>query len=98
LRSGGGIRVKILEAMALKKIVISSDVGIQGIDATPGKHYLAASTKEELINAVKWCLENKERAMEIGEQAAQLVKDKYERRNITKRIINKLNLMRPASH
>lgn len=97
LRSGGGIRVKILEAMALKKIVISTDVGIQGIDAEPGKHYIAANTKEEFIKAIRWCLENKEQALYIGEQAAQLVKEKYDLRSITRRIINKLDMMRQAT-
>jgi hypothetical protein len=93
LRSGGGIRVKILEAMAMNKVVISTDVGIQGIDAEANRHYLAANTKEEFIKAVQWCLENKVMATRIGEQAAQLVKEKYERRTITKRIITKLDLM-----
>src|SRR5438132_892810 len=41
LRSGGGIRVKILEAMAAGKVVISTNVGMQGIYAWPGTHYLA---------------------------------------------------------
>ena len=93
LRSGGGIRVKILEAMAGRKVVISTDVGIQGIDATPGRHYLAANTKEEFITAVKWCMENKTEAAHIGDNAAQLIKEKYDQDAIMKKLNVKLGLL-----
>ena len=47
LLSGSGIRVKILEAMAAGKLVISTRVGAQGIDARNGKEILIADSSEE---------------------------------------------------
>jgi glycosyltransferase involved in cell wall biosynthesis len=40
LLSGSGIRLKILEAMAASKLVISTTIGAQGIDYENGKKYL----------------------------------------------------------
>ena len=53
LLSGGGIRVKILEAMAAGKVVISTATGIKGIDARPGEHYLRAHKPEDFVRAIK---------------------------------------------
>lgn len=77
IHSGGGIRIKILEAMALGKIVISTAVGMQGVDAEEGVHYLLANNAEEFADAIAWCLNNKEKGNEIGEKAKSLIKEKY---------------------
>jgi glycosyltransferase involved in cell wall biosynthesis len=77
LRSGSGIRIKILEAMAAGKIVISTDVGMQGIDAIPGEHYLRANDPLSFAEAIHWCLEEKGQSHRIGLQAQELMKEKY---------------------
>lgn len=77
LRSGGGIRVKILEAMAAGKLVISTATGMQGIDATDGVHYLKADTKAAFIQSVKWCLEHRQEATFMAEQGRGLVMNHY---------------------
>lgn len=78
LRSGGGIRVKILEAMAVGKIVISTGVGMQGIEAVNGEHYLEANTADEFVKAIKWCLDNREKADNIGHRGSLLIKNMYD--------------------
>ena len=88
LHSGGGIRVKILEAMAAGKVVISTTIGMQGIDAVPDKHFIQANTATEFSVAIDWVLSNKEQAVNIGEQAARLIKEKYDARNIQLQLIN----------
>ncbi|HAV26546.1 MAG TPA: hypothetical protein DCX01_10250 [Bacteroidetes bacterium] len=47
LKSGSGIRLKILEAMAVGKLVISTTVGAQGIDYITSKHLLIADTPSQ---------------------------------------------------
>ena len=42
LRSGGGMRVKILETFARGVPVVSTSIGVEGIDAVPGVHLLTA--------------------------------------------------------
>lgn len=82
LRSGGGLRVKILEAMAAGRIVVSTDTGIQGIDAVAGVHYLAADTGAAFAAAIDWCLNNREEAAAIGQNAAILVQERYDAKAI----------------
>lgn len=52
LRSGGGIRVKILEAMASGKLIISTTVGMQGIPVVPGVQALIADSPEAFAQAL----------------------------------------------
>jgi glycosyltransferase involved in cell wall biosynthesis len=98
LRSGGGIRVKILEAMAAGKVVISTDTGMQGIDAVPGTHYLLANTPQEFTDAVLWCLSNKEKAQTIATNATQLIALKYEQNIIISNITQKLHKVLGKRH
>ena len=44
LRAGGGTRIKVLEAFAYRRPVVSTTVGVQGIEATPGAHLLIGDT------------------------------------------------------
>jgi glycosyltransferase involved in cell wall biosynthesis len=82
LLSGGGIRVKILEAMARGKVVISTSKGIKGIEARPEEHYLRASSPEAFAKWIKWCIENKEEAQKIAANARALVMQKYDRNKV----------------
>jgi glycosyltransferase involved in cell wall biosynthesis len=95
--SSGGIRVKILEAMAAGKIVITTSSGIKGIDAKPDEHFLLARKPEEFAKAVKWCLENKEDAVKLGVNAINLVKEKYEYTKVISEVINEIETILTAS-
>lgn len=52
IRSGSGIRIKILEAILAGKVVISTSTGIQGLRLEQGKHFLQADTPEHFLYAV----------------------------------------------
>ena len=52
LLSAGGIRVKIIEGMALGKCVISTSIGAEGIDAEDNKQIKIANEPEEFVNAI----------------------------------------------
>ena len=47
LRVGSGTRIKAFEAMALGRPVVSTSLGIEGLDITPSEHFLLANTAEE---------------------------------------------------
>jgi glycosyltransferase involved in cell wall biosynthesis len=96
LWSGGGIRVKILEAMAAEKIVISTRQGIKGIEARPREHYLQATTPDEFARAVAWCIENKEEAEKMARRAHQLVSQKYEYGAVMKTVIGEIEALHAA--
>lgn len=82
LWSGGGIRVKILEAMAAGKIVITTSKGIKGIEAQPDEHYLRAHSPQDFAKAIKWCLEHKADAEKMAAKARALVVEKYNQATI----------------
>jgi glycosyltransferase involved in cell wall biosynthesis len=58
LRSGGGIRVKIIEGLALGKAIISTQIGAEGIDCTDHKNILIAETPEEWVQAIGELISN----------------------------------------
>ncbi len=93
ITSSGGIRVKILEAMAAGKVVITTSSGIKGIEAVVKEHYLLVKKSEDFEKAVKWCLDNKPAAEKMAENARNLVKEKYEQGKVIKSIIAELELL-----
>jgi glycosyltransferase involved in cell wall biosynthesis len=95
--SGGGIRVKILEAMAAGKVVITTSSGIKGIEAKPGEHYLLARKPQDFEKAIKWCLDNKQAAERMAENARELVIEKYNQSKVIGKVIDELELILGAS-
>ena len=77
LFSGSGIRIKILEGMLNKNIVITTAIGAEGIDAIDGEHLLIANDKDAFRKQIQYCIDNPAESAKIGENAAQLVKDHY---------------------
>lgn len=93
LWSSGGIRVKILEAMAAGKVVITTKQGIKGIDARSGEHYIAANNSEQFVHAIKWCMEHKKEAERLCENARALIREKYDQKFIMSTIATELDIL-----
>ncbi len=66
LRMGGGMRVKVLEALAHGKAVIGTRLAASGLDVRDGEHLLLAETDQELAAAAIELLSNRDRAKRIG--------------------------------
>lgn len=77
LLAGSGIRVKILEAMALGKTVISTSIGASGILYTADKNILIADTAEEFAEQINKCYACKAYRDTIGENGKELIREKY---------------------
>jgi polysaccharide biosynthesis protein PslH len=60
LRLGGGMRVKMLEALALGKAIIASPVAAEGLDLVHGKHYFHAESDSEFCQAILQLLSDPE--------------------------------------
>lgn len=87
LRSGSGIRVKTLEGMAAGKLVVSTDVGMQGIEAAAGVHFLRANTAEEFAQQLQWASTHPEAAGGIAAAARAMVEKHYDAHEIIQRLI-----------
>ena len=78
LRVGGGTRLKVLDAMAMGKAIVSTTVGFEGIDAESGKHLVAADRPEEIAEAVARLLGGREERTVLGRNARKLVEERYD--------------------
>ena len=72
LRVGGGTRLKIFEAMAVGKAVVSTTVGAEGLDVTHGEDILLADDAESFAESVTGLLRDASRREILGRAAAAL--------------------------
>ena len=78
LFSGSGMRIKVLEAMALGKPVIATALGAGGIEVTSGEDILLADDPTELAQHVVQCMNDDALAERIGHAARALVVERYD--------------------
>jgi glycosyltransferase involved in cell wall biosynthesis len=77
LRIGGGTRLKIVEAMAMGKAIVSTTLGAEGIDAVSGRDILIADEPADFASAVGRLLNEPGLATQIGNSARQLSEARY---------------------
>ncbi len=82
LRSGGGMRVKILEALARGIPVVSTTIGYEGIDLIPGEHLLVGDTPEEFAAAVTQLLTDPELGGRIAAAGRRRLLERYDWRAV----------------
>jgi glycosyltransferase involved in cell wall biosynthesis len=77
LRLGGGTRLKIVEAMAMGKAIVSTTLGAEGIEAVSGRHILIEDEPAAFADAVSRLLAEPGLAARIGQSARQLTVERY---------------------
>jgi len=77
LRIGGGTRVKIFEAMAMAKAIVSTSLGAEGLPVQHGENILLADKPAEFAEAVCSLLRDILRRQQLGAAARQLVQQNY---------------------
>jgi sugar transferase (PEP-CTERM/EpsH1 system associated) len=77
LRIGGGTRLKIFEAMAMSKAVVSTSIGAEGLPVRAGENILLADTPQDFADAVISALRDPDRRKRLGAAARALVQEKY---------------------
>lgn len=80
LRAGGGMRVKILNAMAQGIPVVTTTLGCEGIQVEPDRHLLIADTPQDFARETLRLLDDRKLADELGHNARQLIQNKYDLR------------------
>lgn len=86
LSSGGGMRVKIIEGMALGKAVISTSIGAEGIEYEHEKNILIANTLDEFVSAILKCLNDPGFADNLGKNARSMVEEKYDNKKLSRNL------------
>ena len=87
LLSGGGIRVKIIEGMALGKAIVSSTIGAIGIEDHHAEALRIADSVQEWINALEPLVSNPEEIAELGNHARTFAEKQFDNVLITKSLI-----------
>ncbi len=86
IRVGGGTSFKILEAMASRVPVVTTSLGIEGIDARSGDDVLIADSPEGLANHTIRLLEDEEKYLRLAKNARELIEKKYDWKVIVKQL------------
>ena len=77
LRIGGGTRLKIFEAMAMGKAVVSTSVGAEGLPVLSGENIVVADAPNDFANSVVSLLRNGSERNRLGVAARTLVQENY---------------------
>jgi polysaccharide biosynthesis protein PslH len=88
IRFGGGTRVKILEALAHRKAIVSTTMGAEGIEVQSGKHLLLADSPEDFAKACTQLLKDAGLRSRLGEEGFNLVRDRYQWKRIEGMILD----------
>ncbi|MCO6489433.1 MAG: glycosyltransferase [Phaeodactylibacter sp.] len=88
LLSGSGMRAKVLEGMALGRVVLTTSMGLEGIAARPGQEVLVADTPEQFIHHIEYCLNQGPQMEGMGRQARRFVLENYDSAAIARRLLD----------
>lgn len=87
LMSGGGMRVKLIEALALEKPVVSTPLGAKGVAVTNDKTIKLATKPKDFAEAILALADDSENAIRMAQEGRELIIAKYD----TKKLAVQLN-------
>jgi sugar transferase (PEP-CTERM/EpsH1 system associated) len=88
---GSGTRLKILEAFAAQKAVVSTSTGCEGLEVEPGRHLALADRPETFAQEVITLLQNPEQRSYLGKMGRRLVEEKYSWQHCTSPLLELLD-------
>jgi glycosyltransferase involved in cell wall biosynthesis len=94
IRAGGGTRIKVLEAFSYRRPVVSTSIGVEGIDAHPDQHLLVGDTPAELATQCARLMADPDLARALAERSYSLFLRSYSTEALAKRVAE---LARPRS-
>ena len=97
LLAGSGIRIKIIESMAMGKTVITTRVGAEGILYDEEVNVIIAENIAKMVEAIRSINENPQTAVRIGQAARKLVEETYDNRKIIARLLMFYEQIKPGS-
>jgi len=96
LLSAGGMRVKIIEGMAMGRAILSTTMGAEGIDHSDGHDILLADTPKAFAARMVDLIDHPERIAVLGTHAHDLVKRKYSNGPIVQQLVTFYRSLRKA--
>jgi glycosyltransferase involved in cell wall biosynthesis len=87
LRFGGGVRIRILEGMAMGMPIVTTNVGMEGIEARPGRDLLVGDTPQDFAARVVEVLRSPMLASNLGERAREFVLSEHSEPAVEARVV-----------
>lgn len=87
LKSGSGVRIKIIEGMNLGIPIVTTKIGAEGIDAEHQKNIIIAKNEEDFVNFAVSLSESKEKRSLLGKNAKEFISKHYQIEHVTKKLI-----------
>lgn len=94
LFSGSGMRVKIIEGMALGKCIISTSIGMEGINVAHKHEIFVANTTKEFVDVINDIFNNPIRQNQVGKNAQRFVQKTYDYKKIAQDLISKYKTLK----
>lgn len=91
LRFGAGVQNKLLEAMALRKPVVTTSLAAKAIKGKDGKHFLVADNPVEMANRILGLLEDKEKRESLGQEARALIEREHTWRTVGQKLLREID-------
>ncbi len=86
LLSGSGMRIKIIEGMALGKTIVTTTIGVEGINAENEKEIIIADSAEKFIDNIIYLFENQMFIDNLGENAKRFIRKNFDNNVIAKKL------------
>jgi glycosyltransferase involved in cell wall biosynthesis len=96
LRTGGGTRLKILEAMALHTPVVATSKGAEGLSIEPGKEALIADEAQKFAECILRLFRKPELRQQVAEDAFRLIQARYNWETVMASYLELIDFMVPA--
>lgn len=77
LRVGGGTRLKILDAMAMGKSIVSTSIGCEGLEVSDGRNILISDNPADFASKTVEYLNNRNKRIDLGKAARSLAESRY---------------------
>ena len=84
---GSGMRIKIIEGMALGKVIIASTVAAEGISYQQNENIIIANTAKEFIDSITYCLSDEQILKKIELNAFKMVAANYDNKVIVNNLV-----------
>ena len=88
LFSGSGMRTKIIEGMALGKVIVSTSIGVSGIEAEHGKNFVVADSAEEFVASISKCINDQHFVSTLSENSMECIKKNYDNQQLCNKLVN----------
>ena len=88
LLSGSGMRIKIIEGMALQKTIVTTSIGAEGIPASHKNNILIANKPEDFTSEIITVLKDEELYNKIGKNAKDFISKNFDNLTISKSLID----------